>query len=151
MTSTPRQKLRIGLFFLLGIIGASYILFQSQNLILGPEIVISEPSDGATLSYNLVTIKGSTKNVTTVTIDDRPIFIDKQGLFSEKLIAPPGYSIIKVTGQDRFGKKIEKRIHLYLPKAAASPLLETPVSTSTEILGAKLSTSTQASSTHIIH
>ena len=116
--SSARQKLRVAFFVLVAVFILLYILFQSKNLILGPQITITEPLDGATLTYNLVTIKGKAQNISSIRIDDRSIFIDNQGLFNEKLIAPVGYSIIQVEGSDRFGKKEQKLIHLYLPQSA---------------------------------
>lgn len=128
MTSGKR-KIRIWVFVFFGLFIALYILFQSKNLLLGPRITVSEPNDGATLTYNLVTIKGVASNISLITIDDRPIFVDDQGNFSEKLIAPYGYSIIKVEAQDRFGKATKKLIHIYLPDTVG--VLESPVASST--------------------
>lgn len=137
MTSS-KQRIRIGLFVFFGVLIVGYILFQSKNLLLGPQITVTEPSDGATLTYNLVTIKGVATNISRISIDDRPIFVDDQGNFSEKLIAPHGYSIIKVEAQDKFGKATQKLIHVYLPDTVS--VLESPVASST------MATSTATSS-----
>ncbi len=113
----------------LSILIVGYVLFQSKNLISGPQISVTEPKDGATLSYNLVTVKGNAQNIAYIHLNDRLIFIDEAGQFSEKLIAPPGYSIIKIEAQDKFGKSIEQFIHVYLPESATTPMSTVPATT----------------------
>lgn len=121
MVNTQR-KLKIGFFVLLIIGLGAYALFQSKNLIEGPRLTITEPKDGATLTYNLMEIKGTAYNISAISIDDRAIFVDKDGNFSEKLIAPVGYSIIKVGARDKFGKSVEKLIRVYLPAGAVTQI-----------------------------
>jgi len=127
--SNPRQKARIWFFLVVIFLIVLYVLFQSKNLLSGPQIEITEPKDGATLSYNLVTVKGNAQNIAYIHLNDRLIFIDEKGIFSEKLIAPPGYSIIKVEAQDKFGKTIEKFIRVYMPESAVIPISTVPAST----------------------
>jgi hypothetical protein len=93
----------------------AYGLFQSKKLIEGPQITIYEPQDGATLTENLVTIKGVAKNIAYIKLDDSPIFVDNNGLFSEQLLVPVGYSAIKISAQDKFGKTEVRFIHVELP------------------------------------
>lgn len=127
--SNPRQKARIGFFLVITLLIVGYVLFQSKNLISGPQVTVIEPKDGATLSYNLVTVKGSAKNIAYIHLNDRLIFIDETGQFNEKLIAPPGYSIIKIEAQDKFGKSTKQFIHVYLPESATQPYSTIPAST----------------------
>ena len=127
--SNPQKTIKIWFLFFITLAIISYILFQSKSLILGPQLTVSEPKNGATLTYNLVTVKGVATNISLIKIDDRAIFVDDHGNFSEKLIAPEGYSIIKVEARDRFGKMTEKFIHVYLPEHMGA--VETHPATST--------------------
>jgi hypothetical protein len=110
----------IGLILLVVIAG--YSLFQAKNLIIGPVMTIEEPLDGATLPFSLYTVRGSAQNISQISLNDKPIFVNDRGIFQEKLIAPPGYSIIKMTVKDRFGRSKTQHIHLMHP-ADENPLL----------------------------
>jgi len=85
--SNPRQKARIWFFLVVIFLIVLYVLFQSKNLLSGPQIEITEPKDGATLSYNLVTVKGNAQNIAYIHLNDRLIFIDEKSIFSEKFFS----------------------------------------------------------------
>ncbi|MBX4200181.1 hypothetical protein KW790_01855 [Candidatus Parcubacteria bacterium] len=89
-----------------------YGLFQARFLILGPQLQIAFPKDGENVADPLLTIRGQALNTTFISLNDRPIFVDQSGYFSEKLIAPGGPSIIKFKARDRFGRETEKIIHI---------------------------------------
>lgn len=124
--SNPRRRLRIGFFicFIAGII--LYSLFQAKNLIEGPEVVVSEPHNGATLENEMVFVRGSARNIAYIWLNERQIFVNDKGIFEEKLIAPVGYSIIKVRAIDKFGKEAERFIHVHLPSEFGPSLPEPP-------------------------
>ena len=91
-----------------------YSLFQAKNLILGPRFTIDEPVDGQTLAEEEFTFSGNAHNVASITLNGSPIFIDETGIFKEKLIAPSGYSIMKLEVRDRFGRSKTEYVHLIL-------------------------------------
>lgn len=103
-------KISLGLLFLLLILGYSF--YQSRNLLMGPVITVNEPENGSTSEEQLIKISGAAKNIKKITLDDRPIFIDEAGNFSEKLLLSEGYNIIKISAWDKFNKKTEKTIEL---------------------------------------
>lgn len=100
----------MGSLFLFLILGYSF--YQSKNLLMGPVITVSEPKNGATVPEQLVKIAGIAKNINKITLDDRPIYVDEVGVFSEKLLLSDGYNIIKISAWDKFSKKTEKTIEL---------------------------------------
>ena len=104
----PRQIAFVGL----GIILVLYVLFQARFLILGPSINIYSPKDGQSVDSSAVVVMGHAENISYISLDDRPIFVDEKGDFSEKLIASPGTSIIKMNARDRFGRTAEKTIKI---------------------------------------
>lgn len=133
MLDNPRKTLGITLALSITLILGIYVAFQAKNLILGPQISVSEPHDGATVGFNVVDIKGIARNISEIKLDDSPIFIDTKGVFAEKLIVPPGYSIIKLSAQDRFGRKKTTLLHIvYNKEAAAIPDIATSTATSTK-------------------
>lgn len=97
-------------FFVLIIVG--YGIFQSQKIVGGPKITISSPATGQVLTQSDVNIAGVATNISAISLNDRPIFIDESGSFSEKLMLYPGYNIIKLRAEDKFGSKVEKDLEL---------------------------------------
>jgi hypothetical protein len=102
--------LNVGLASLVILVIGGYSLFQARKLIEGPEISIISPLNGATVMDSLVDITGVAKNINEISVNDRPILIDEQGNFKEKLLLYPGYNIIKLRAKDKFGKEVEKEI-----------------------------------------
>jgi hypothetical protein len=104
----PKHYFLIALFGLIGL----YALFQARFVILGPSISVYTPSNGASLPSPVVTVSGKATNIAYISLNDRPIFVDQDGHWSEKLIAPEGLSIMTVRAQDRFGRSTEKQIEV---------------------------------------
>ena len=113
---TPRAKkiftLSIVAVFLALLGGYAY--FQSLNFLAGPTISIDTPKNGETFSNALVSVAGIAKNISFISLNDRPIFVDASGNFSEKTILMDGYNVIKLSAKDRFGKTVEKRLEVVL-------------------------------------
>ena len=95
---------------LVGIFGYSY--YQTKNIILGPVITVISPQNGSTLAESVITIKGNTKNISHITLNDRQIFVDEGGSFDEKLLLSPGYNIITIRAEDKFGRTTENVLEL---------------------------------------
>ncbi len=96
--------------FVMGVLG--YGLFQAKKIIMGPEISIAYPQNGGTVSTSSVDISGIAKNIASISLDDRPIYIDESGNFKEKLMLYPGYNVITLKAHDKFGSAIEKKVEL---------------------------------------
>jgi hypothetical protein len=97
-------------FFVLIIVG--YGIFQSQKIVGGPKISVNSPATGQVVERSDVDISGVATNISAISLNDRPIFIDESGNFSEKLMLYPGYNIIKLRAEDKFGSKVEKDLEL---------------------------------------
>lgn len=102
--------LKIALACTVFILFIGYGVFEARKVIEGPEITVISPSTGGTVTDKLVTLKGTTKNVKTLTMNGRILYIDEQGNWSERLMLPPGYNIIELEGVDRFGNKTRQKI-----------------------------------------
>ncbi|KKP79826.1 MAG: hypothetical protein UR80_C0045G0001, partial [Parcubacteria group bacterium GW2011_GWB1_35_5] len=74
----------------------SYGVFNARNLIIGPMIEIYSPSQNTETKENLLTIKGRAKNIAFLSLNSKPIFVDMEGLFEEKLLLSPGSNIIEI-------------------------------------------------------
>ena len=102
----------IGLFFL-PILG--YAAYQARFIVQGPRIWIDSPKNGQTVTEPLVIITGRAQNVAWISINDRQIFTDEHGNWTEKLLVAKGISIITVTAYDRFGRETHQTLQLFLP------------------------------------
>lgn len=96
--------------FLLGLL--AYGVFEARFLILGPSITVETPENGAFVTENTVIVEGKTSNISRIALNDRPIFIDEAGRFAERLVLSEGYTIMKLTIADRFGRERQEIIHL---------------------------------------
>ncbi len=104
------MKLLIIGIFVLTIVG--YGLFQATKIIAGPQISVNSPLNGGLTSEKIVDISGVAKNIASISLDDRPIYIDESGNFKEKLMLYPGYNIITLKAHDKFGSAVEKKVEL---------------------------------------
>lgn len=123
----------IGAFVVLG-----YAYLKTRDYIAGPQVTIHSPKNGATLSDSLVEISGTAKNISFISLNDRPIFVDDHGAFKEKLLLYQGYNIISVKAEDRYKRMTEKKLELIItlpPKqketsgATSSPERQTDIPT----------------------
>jgi hypothetical protein len=115
MTLSSRAKQTIigsGLVIFLLIASVVYAYIQSRNLIYGPSITILSPADGSNLDNPVVTLRGTVKNVAELSLNDRRIYPNEKGDFTETLVLPSGYTIISIKAADKFGKKTEQTLSL---------------------------------------
>ena len=107
---------------ILGII-IFYAYFQSRAIIAGPQLSIIEPQHGSSATSSLVTVRGIAIHAKEITIQGRPILIDLQGNFTEKLLLADGYNIIELTATDTQGRQIKKLLELtyHAPQHSITP------------------------------
>lgn len=82
-----------------------YAIFEFRWFIQGPIISIKEPVDGESFDENPIKISGEAKNISHLTLNDWPISISNKGAFEEKFLLSPGYNVLKLESQDKFGRK----------------------------------------------
>src|SRR4051812_13027611 len=114
MSYTPRFILKTCLFVMVASFVTGYTLFQAENLWLGPVIDLNVPSH---TDSEVAEIKGTAKNIAFISFDGKQIYTDKDGNFSEKVLLAQGYNVVKVTGQDRFGRTVNKTLELMLKES----------------------------------
>ena len=96
--------------FLISLFG--YGAFEVWAYAMGPKIVVSSPANGVAVSESLISISGQGKNTKGITLNDRPIVVDEQGNFSEKILLSYGYNVLELKALDRFGKKTEQQLQI---------------------------------------
>ena len=110
------QVAGISVFFILILL---YAFFVSKDLILGVKISNVNLADGATVTSNIVKLTGNAKNATDLTLDGREISVDQKGNFNETIALLPGYNIINLKAEDKFGYVDEKNYKLNYEASSA--------------------------------
>lgn len=137
MMRNPRVLLRaVGIIAAVFLI-AGYAYFETRGLIRGPVVAVEYPVPGSTVADELVTVSGTVLRVTDIALNDRPIFIDADGRWSEMLLLAPGYNVLELSVADRFGRTRRELIELvYRPHETP------PIATTTEVLHATTTATT---------
>lgn len=103
------------LVLMFGCLMIAYVLFQARFLIGGPRITLTNQPT-VVQTERLVTLTGSAFNITHLWLNDRAIFTDEQGYFSEDIILPSGYTIVTLRARDRYGRETRiEREFVYQP------------------------------------
>ncbi|MEK7136476.1 MAG: hypothetical protein AAB821_02700 [Patescibacteria group bacterium] len=89
-----------------------YSYFKTTDILTGPEITVISPTSGSTYAEELATIKGRAERIAKIYLNDRQIFTDDEGRFTESLLLFPGYNILTLKATDAFGRKVSKQIEL---------------------------------------
>ena len=112
MSCHPTTYVKITFILILTLTIIGYSLFQARNIIRGPLVEINSPQSGAVLSESFISILGTAKNISSISMNDRPIFIDEHGRFRETLLLSYGYNIITIKATDKFGRKTSETLEL---------------------------------------
>ena len=110
-----RKKLEFYFFGILVIIAIFYGGWRAYPLIVGPHFTIDTPHDGETVANTTFLISGRVSRVKNIEIQGRAIPIDKEGNFSELLVAQAPETIITVFAIDAYNKTVTKVIRV-IPK-----------------------------------
>ena len=125
MEKTPKLIISVSVIAIVAIVLAIYGYSQSREYLRGPVIMIDEPINGSSSTTSLVSLRGSARNISFLTLNGRQIFTDEQGRFSESLLLQNGYSIMTLEAKDRFGHTVQKRLELvYKPWVLIPPFLK---------------------------
>ena len=138
-TSLLRLIKIIAALVIAGII-IGYAIWRSLNYARGPDIVITMPVNGSTVTAATTTVSGRAVRINNLTLNGNPIFIDEAGNFSEVIIVFPGINRLTVVGHDQFERETE--VHLEIIGKGTLPRPHTEESIGTSTPEQKISTST---------
>ncbi len=114
MNNKAQSFLKIGVVVCLIIGFAFYGLYKARNFLTGPQITVSEPRNGQVFQGSYIKVAGQAKNIASIFLNGKPIFIDETGLFKENLLLARGYNIMEVRAVDKFGRIIAERREVVL-------------------------------------
>ncbi len=107
-------KPKYGFLAILFLLLLIYSLYQARFLILGPRVSIESHKDGEVVTDPRIALGGRAQNVSWISLNDRQIFTDEKGYWSEKLIVSSGTSIMTLKARDRFGRETTKSVMVVL-------------------------------------
>ena len=112
MTTDNKTRIKVfgTLFFFILII--IYAIFTSKDLIWGIKIKNVNIVDGSTVTESTQKITGNARNAVKITLNGREISIDQEGNWSETIALLPGYNVINIKAEDKFGYVDEKNYKL---------------------------------------
>ncbi len=99
---------------LLGVLVAGFfvlVVYNMKDMVFGANFTVIAAADGSTVDSAYIPITGTAKHAKQMTINGRPISIDRQGNFSDGVILSPGYNIVEVAQRDQFGKEKKQTYH----------------------------------------
>lgn len=99
-----------GIFLVVVLIILAYLAFQFSSLFLGPKLNVTTPQNGATLSKNVVEIKGETEPYATLLVNGEETYVGLDGTFRKTLYFFGGKQTITITAKNRFGKATVEKI-----------------------------------------
>lgn len=112
---TLRTFLLIASGLLVVCILAIYIIFQARFLIVGPQITLRE-IPAPVQSARVVTLSGTAFNIARLWLNDRPIFTNPHGEFTEALVLENGYTVATLRAEDRYGRTTTTELpFMYVP------------------------------------
>lgn len=99
---------------------ALYILWQARFLLEGPAITLTTEPPRVS-NERSITLEGSTRNITSLSLNGRQIFTDPHGHFKESLVLENGYTIATIAATDRYGRVTTvERPFIYTPASIVS-------------------------------
>ena len=92
---------------------AAYALWRSLNYARGPQILITEPLNGASISTPTVMLRGQVERANTITLNGKVVLIDEQGNFNETIIIFPGTNILTFEARDQFERSVQTQLRIF--------------------------------------
>jgi len=117
MNSNFKKIVKITVLSVFFILIIAYAFFRSKDLIFGVKIKDVNfnglpAQSGTTATNDVLNLTGNARNAIDLTLDGREISVDELGNFNETIALLPGYNIIHLRAQDKFGNVDEKNYKL---------------------------------------
>lgn len=71
----------------------------------GPEVILDSLVSGASIDSLITTISGTALRTRELRINGQEIFLNQDFQFEETLVLVPGFNVIEIFAEDRFGKQ----------------------------------------------
>lgn len=106
------RLVRVFIVFFALILILGYSIYATHDLMLGPEIIIIEPSNEHSFATSSITIRGIAKRSQNIILNGKSITVDENGNFKEVTLLAKGYNVFSLIAQDRLKRQKEYRLEL---------------------------------------
>lgn len=103
---------KVGIIIIFATIVVSYAFYRTHGVIIGPEIVLDSPANGATLSSPFIEINGKALRANRVTMNGRAVTVSEDGEIRETFLLSYGYNAVTLAAEDRYGRKTDRLVEL---------------------------------------
>lgn len=109
MLNVPKTELSVRTVVLfssalvLALLISLFVLFQARYLIIGPQITLTQAPQGPQNNRQVFFV-GNARNISHLWLNDRQIYTDPQGNFTEAVVLENGYTVATLRAQDRYGR-----------------------------------------------
>lgn len=89
-----------------------FLLYQYRGALVDPPLKVENPKENQTVTTLNIEVSGKTDPDSTLTVDNEPVTVEKNGEFKKDLTVFPGNTTLVFTAENRFGrtKIIERNI-----------------------------------------
>ncbi|MFA5029953.1 MAG: helix-turn-helix domain-containing protein [Patescibacteria group bacterium] len=112
----PRLIRRLLLVFLVAAVFV-FLVFKVQEIFAPPPLTINTPKDGSMIADKQVQIIGKSQPEVEILINNKNIFVDKNGEFKTTADLQKGLNLIKITAKKRYSRTSETLIRVLLTEA----------------------------------
>jgi len=111
------------LFFVLV---AGYAYFEARNILWGPQIHFSIPSNTLEVYTSFVTIRGQADYISALYMNGRQIPVTEDGIFEEPYVLETGLNHIFFRAEDKTGRTREEVLEIvYTPETSPTEVHDT--------------------------
>lgn len=108
MTTDAKKLLKISIFFIFSLLIILYAFYRTKALVFGVKIQDVSIAERDQTRDGIMKVKGSAENALKLYLDGREIPIDEKGNFEDTVALLPGYNMMVIQAEDKFGHKDEK-------------------------------------------
>ncbi len=93
-----------------------YAGYTARHMVLGPQIILGS-ENVITVTTQIISLTGTTKNTVDLKINNSTVLIDEQGNFTERILLSPGINTFIFEAKDKFGRTTKETLQVvYTPK-----------------------------------
>lgn len=89
-----------------------FVVHNIKDSIVGAPFSVRMVKDGSVVTEPYLPITGMAKHAAYVHINGRSVPVDTDGNFSDGVLLSPGYNVVTITQEDKFGNQKEKVVHV---------------------------------------
>ena len=95
----------------------AYFGYEVIKIFSPPNLVVSNPPDFVTISQSSIEVEGETEPEALLTINDRKVFLDEEGGFSELVNLNKGLNVITVSAAKKRSKPAVITLHIFFKES----------------------------------